>query len=68
MAIQMFDQSQMFTLSEGSVTWVCVLVEAYEGFGWSDSKAEVVPEKGTKENPVIQPILGYHPSYGVGNL
>jgi hypothetical protein len=68
MAIQMFDQFQMFTLPAGSVTWVCIPVESHEGFGWSDSTAEVVPENGTKENPSIQPIVGYHPSYGVGNL
>jgi hypothetical protein len=68
MAIQMFDQSQMFTLPAGSVTWVCVPIESHGGFGWSDSKAEVVPENGDKENPTIYPITGYHPSYGVGNL
>jgi hypothetical protein len=59
---------QMFTLPAGSVTWVCIPVESHEGFGWSDSTAEVVPENGTKENPSIQPIMGYHLSYGVGNL
>lgn len=64
MAIQMFESA--FTLTQ--IEWVSCPVDSHEGFGWSDSKAEVMPSSGDKTNPTIQPIMGYHPSYGVGNL
>lgn len=50
------------------IEWVRCSVYSYGGFGWSDSKAEVVPENWDKGTPSIKPMTGYHPSYGVGNL
>lgn len=64
MAIQMFENPFILT----QIEWVRCPVESHGGFGWSDSTAEVIPENGDKNNPLIKPIMGYHPSYGVGNL
>jgi hypothetical protein len=64
--MEMFETNQMFTITQ--IDWVNCPVDSHEGFGWSDSKAEVVPSNGNKENPTIYPITGYHPSYGINNL
>jgi hypothetical protein len=64
MAIQMFETPFIIEDVEGPR---CP-VDSHEGFGWSDSQGFVIPENGDKTNPIIYPTMGYHPSYGVGNL